>query len=507
MLLLQATPVGTLFSILGFFVTIVGIIFLVMYNLHAKKIAEQQALIAEATKLDASSSIQNNYILPGNIGQSISLQSMAAMLGIKEKFTKMTRIEGVFLNDKVIDIIMELFDKCETLSEFTEARLDGRTDAGNVVLKIIHNGECILFTYRLENYKDSKDRAMMNCVIYHDRKTSFKFSEIMEILKKNKYIMPVKSNTQNNFTMYQIGRIGNEFTTIPVKSHTSIKDEHDLESSYEPVELRHKGTTYSVSLKDLVPGIVLAMKDKHNVYITGSVGTGKTVLAGYICYKLVEANIGKVFYMNAATIASMLTPDFVNFAGSIFGSNNSEELTQKSESFVFTSETPQESGKQLNIIIIDEAQSVLRKENPSSDILLSLLDGEHKRQYNTVYLLIFNEDQREINSAAYRAGRVDVSIHLTPLKKNTADKAVDLIKTNLDTSKNVFDNTKYAEILNTENILPNSDKPYAKAGEITLADTYSCVTPVAIENIIEKIAKEKGSPISAPSLVVKPKKK
>ena len=512
MLLLQMSQTSTLLGIFLFFFTIIGITFLVMYNQHM-------------LKMKATIGQQNAHLTPVlNVQQhSSALEGLAeadvvsSLLGVKKKFTHTTNIEqGTFLNDPIIDEILKVFP--DSTVEFQK---DGISDSGmwdnkeasldqvysQVYLLIKYSGDKIIMKYSVSPETVTQDginlpRRMHEIRIFHDKKTKFKLDELFKIIREHRYFRPAAPQTKKSFYIYQIVKRGLEYITNAVQSFTLIKGLEDLKTMYEDVTLTYNNEEHKIGLDVLAEGIIKAVQSKHNIYITGSVGTGKTVLGGYFCYELAHQNIGKVFYMNATSVADVITPEFAGSAANIFGTNNYNEVAptpvkegQVSEGYDIAEANNKQKEKQLNIIVIDEAQIALSAKNPNAQVLLAMLDGEHKRQYNTVYILIFNESQEDVIPAAFRSGRVDVNIHLTPLKKPTADKAMEKIKAGLNPANDIFDTKLYEHTLKTKNVLPGATEPYALENEITLADVHHCVVPVAIVDTLKEIIETKGKKV------------
>lgn len=516
-MLLEISQIGIFFPIFAFFFTIIVIVFVVMYirhNAKMRQLAEQET----ASPVMPTANVIDSYKF-GELGEA---DIAAKLLGIRKKFTFSTRLsvenqkksgmgERVYyLNDPTIDAILERFP--ESKVEFqadvlvTNAEPAPESKANKIYLSISHEGEKIIMLYTvykqvLPNDPKKLVNTMSDVIIYHDRKTKFKFDEVIKIVRSHSVTIKTENSSKNPiFYIHKIVKRGAEYITQSVKSFSLINGPEDLRTMYEDITIDFNNEKHRISLSDISEGIIKAVQSKHNIYIMGTVGTGKTVLGGYLCYELSKQNIGKVFYLNASTVEAVITPEFEGFAPMIF--NTDSGAKDISESLYISSEgqslndvysAGKESERQLNIMVIDEAQIALDDTKASSQILLAMLDGEHRRQYNTVYILIFNAEQSHVNPAAFRAGRVDVAIHLTPLKKPTADKAVEKIKENIDPIVDVFDQKLYEHTLKTKNTLPGADKPYALENEITLADIHHCVVPVPIADALKEAVQSKGT--------------
>lgn len=522
-MLLEISQIGIFFPIFAFFFTIIMIVFVVMYirhNARMRQLAEQEA--ANPVMPTTNINITDSYKF-GELGEA---DIVAKLLGIRKKFTFSTRLsvenqqksgtgERVYyLNDPTIDAILERFpeSKVEFQSDvvITNAEPALESKANKVYLSISHEGEKIIMLYNVykqiapDNHKKTIN-AMSDVVIYHDRKTKFKFDEVIKIVRNNSVTFKNENAISSKnpiFYIHKIVKRGAEYVTQAVKSFSLINGPEDLRTMYEDITIDFNNEKHKISLSDISEGIIKAVQSKHNIYIMGTVGTGKTVLGGYLCYELAKQNIGKVFYLNASTVEAVITPEFEGFAPMIFNTNSGGEdvpislhTSSEGKSLNDVYSVGKEPERQLNIMVIDEAQIALDDTKASSQILLAMLDGEHRRQYNTVYILIFNAEQSHVNPAAFRSGRVDVAIHLTPLKKPTADKAVEKIKENIDPIADVFDQKLYEHTLKTKNTLPGADKPYALENEITLADIHHCVVPVPIADALKEAVQSRGTKI------------
>lgn len=432
-------------------------------------------------------------LIHGNTNlEEITAMNNFAQLEKKLKLTHKTTLRGGVILKPFLEGLKILFPNQEVLysKDLVDLQDEKNTSTmlNKIFIKITHKDESVIlsgdvdtsYNYNPSTETNEEEFTILNYMyIMHSNRTKFKFDSIIQLMRNTKYtrIEPPKYVARDvAFDVNIITKNRDGYSTSVVRSHSKIKTDEELSIMYEAVDIEVKGKKYQIGLNKLLPVLIQAIKAKHNVYIMGSVGTGKTVLGSYISYILTKENIGKLFYLNSSTIETTLSPEFESAALNIFNCTINDGALDTEES----------AQKPVNIIILDEAQIALKEDTATSDMMLSLLDGYKKQLYNTVYICLFNEQQAKINPAAFRSGRVDIQIHLKALSKTTAEKVVTNIKSTIDNVVEEFDDTKFKTTLNSVNTLPNAKEPYAKQGEITLADVHGCVVSKSLLDALEE---------------------
>lgn len=426
------------------------------------------------------------------------IEDLNSILEVKrtKKLEYKTVFKGNVIKKSFLETLKILFPDNEIIysRNTIDVRKEPKTSIEDILdyvyMRITHNNDSIIFKANVSIY-DTPDivEVLYGMEIYHSKRTKFKFDAIVKAMHRCVHIPPKNPEfipKTLGFDVNIITKNRDGYSTSVVRSQSKIKSIEELGVMYENVDIEVKGKKYKIGLDKLMPVLIKAIQAKHNVYIMGSVGTGKTVLGSYISYIIKRENVGKLFYLNSSTIETALSPEFESAALNIFNCTVHNGILGSGE--------VEESNKPVNIIILDEAQIALKEGTATSDMMLSLLDGYKKQLYNTVFICLFNEQQAKINPAAFRAGRVDIKIHLKALTKTTADKVVSNIKLDIDDTEELFDDVKFKTTLESVNVLPNDTVPYAGKGEITLADVHGCVVSKSLLDVLEETLKSEKVP-------------
>lgn len=495
MILLQTFP-PMLVGLLLFIFVLFAIILLVLYISYeaGKNITELG--VATVTGSDDNESFK---------GLSV-IEAINALLRVNKKFQSSISFYIRSYKDPFIEDLLKIFPNTEIIPirsvvnfSPTSANTIPEKSDRVVLYKIPFKGEfVVLQTSEYNSFVHGKYQDIISSgILFYRKQSKFKADQLVRIFNAHSILPEKIVSSVLKYPLHVIGKVGSEYVVKTVETNSVIASKEELKLMYEDVEIDYSGKRYRIGLDKLIDPLVEAIKQKQNIYIMGSTGTGKTVLGGFLCSALLAAKAGKVFYMNSASIENALSPEFMAKAGDIFNSSSTtvgeslKHYTEQVSNPTILTVNQQESEKiansPVNIILIDEAQLALKEGTQSSTVMLSMLDGDYKRMYNTVYVCLFNEQEHNVNPQAFRAGRAGLIIHLKPLKKPTADKAVVSIKKKLDSRTSIFDDVKFIKILGEENTLPQSTEPYAAAGEITLADVHGCVTPKSIVNALDEI--------------------
>lgn len=236
------------------------------------------------------------------------------------------------------------------------------------------------------------------------------------------------------------------------------QDDEYLNLAYNKVKLKYGGEEVELSMAKAVNYAIegLMLPQPSNLFMCGDTGTGKTELSQQIIARLAERRDVRVL---------TLTPGVVKELSTSTGQGQ----------FQASMEANAESGVRT-VIVIDEAESAMVPDihgNHSHDnsFLLQLLSGTLQQDLNCSCVLIFNARPETLNDKLFRAGRMGMWMDLTPLQAEQAGKLVSYLRETL--IEKVFDNEGYRSLLTNINKLIGG-RVYAAAGQITLADVYSC---------------------------------
>lgn len=408
----------------------------------------------------------------------------AQLIGGKASEIHTTEVSLVNLNkDKLLSALKLMFDEVQKVRFNEVDHIDQvyQKDLGsgvyieneiNHLYKITHNNESVLLNIHLSAYDRTKKEDTNNGLvrIIHDKNTKFKMDKIIELVNNSR--IPVNRLIKNSYSIRNIVKADNGYSTMATSVDTVIKSLDELDISYPNIVLSYADKQHNTKPSKIISPILNAIAAHHNLYITGPVGAGKTVFANFLASTISAESNSRIFYVNSGTLKLFNTPEFYGYVQTIFNTSNVNTEDGKST-------------KRLNVLIIDEAQTVFNS-NKDNTMLLNILDGEFKRAHNLVCICIFSELGSNLDPALFRAGRKGVIIDIKPIQKVDTPAKVKNIKENLAKNEQ-FDDSLFKELLDKENILTNSDKPYAKAGEITLADAYGCVMPADLSNLFEEV--------------------
>jgi hypothetical protein len=166
----------------------------------------------------------------------------------------------------------------------------------------------------------------------------------------------------------------------------------------------------------------LDVKDGNGVVILhGSPGTGKTYYLRYLCKILKK----KILFIPPSLVSSMTDPSFVNIL----------------------------SKHKNSIMLIEDADNVLRKRDEASDIqtissILNIADGMLTDVLKLQIVATFNTNLSNIDSAFLRKGRLIATHEFKPLNASKAQKLSD----KLGFSTKIEKDTSLADIYNQHKV-------------------------------------------------------
>lgn len=277
------------------------------------------------------------------------------------------------------------------------------------------------------------------------------------------------------------------YDVVPYGMEIGIQSPEYLDLAYSEVAISFEGETHTLPMSSGMEFAIEALKDGQNLYIMGAPGVGKTTLMEQVQTRLVnqETDIN-VVNITAGMIDELQTigaqSDFKDALKSLVAYGG------------------------LNVICIDEAESVLTQEtegihSKANSLLLQLLSGSLQRELNCVSILIFNARPEQLNPAVFRAGRAGVIFDLEALPQAQAVKLVDVLKGAMP--EKAFDANKFNKTVSEPSKLPNG-MVYATKGMISLADLYSCFMERERRSMLIDLLRKKAG--KAPLMETYPKR-
>ena len=314
----------------------------------------------------------------------------------------------------------------------------------------------------VEDYADKNGRiSQCNSVdiIYSSTLTedSQDILNILDLIKQSKLEF-IKYEEVGVFTrLYNIVANTNGVYNLAPFMRTIIESTPEyLDLAYNKVKIKFGGEEVELPMSDALDFAVdgLLLPYPENLYICGETGTGKTELSQQLSLRLAEREDVRVVTLTAGLVRGL---------ASSAGQAQLQALLS-------------DGSEKRTVIIIDEAETTMQENEVHSldnSFLLQLTSGTLQKDLNCACVLIFNARPEKLNAKLFRAGRMGMWMDLTPIPALQASKLVTYLRESM--TDKVFDDRNYQQILtNINNLFGGSGKMYAAAGEITLADVYSC---------------------------------
>jgi hypothetical protein len=301
------------------------------------------------------------------------------------------------------------------------------------------------------------------------------------MLKENEVVV---SEPIRLFTIQE--RNGNYFSSHKYLNNYSQDIEYP-ELSYTLDKLVFKGKNYDVKdlkMEHINNVAIMGLKENCNMAIFGPKGSGKTVLQDHIAMNLAKSPDCRVYQMTATVAQSLDSMAFTAF----MDQNFTTELGQEQE--------------HNNIIVIDEAQKLL-KEGNDSIALIQMLDGAQAKKYNITFCLILNVDPSELVDDFYRPNRVGLFVHLGLLNKQQALGLAEKREEKLDSEKERFDHQLLNSFIKEDSRFKPGGDVYAPKGYVTVAQVGTCVIPKVLESRITGYLEDEGIKTEEPQLETK----
>lgn len=272
--------------------------------------------------------------------------------------------------------------------------------------------------------------------------------------------------------VFRLSKSGGAYYLKSLFTKGSVMSENELNNSYSPVELEHEGSFYTIAMGKALPVITNIIEKGGNIILFGLPGVGKTSLMAQIQAQLTNGSNTRLILMTPAQIKEL----------------NSSSEAQSAFINALHNDGLDEGNKTVNVIFIDEGESLLVKgehgiHSMDNTIVLQMMSGQLQQQLNLRMVIAFNAQPSQLNAALFRRGRASVLVNMKPLSKEQAINKIELLKQSMPEC--TFDEQLFEKLLADENKLINGVE-YAKAGEITLADVYSCMIPISTHDHLRK---------------------
>ena len=259
-----------------------------------------------------------------------------------------------------------------------------------------------------------------------------------------------------------------------IRQNSFTYDLKTLMNRYAPVEFTFAGEKHKIQMDKAFPILLNSIRTGVNVLLHGTYGTGKTSLSTIMYNELRRKGVAPV------VITASLLEEWVDTA----------KLAAAIDvlSMAFPPDT------QI-VFILDEAETVMKAtpdgvHTDAQVVLLQMLSGNLQDTFNCSTIMISNIDERKMNQALFRAGRIGMSLELAPLGAKAARALCEEIR--IGQPDLVFDQILFEKKLADANFLPNGVM-YAGINTITLADVYSVFTQRDIRNqILEALRAASG---------------
>ncbi len=226
-----------------------------------------------------------------------------------------------------------------------------------------------------------------------------------------------------------------------------------LDLSYTDVSYEFNGAEHKMTASKAFPVLAECLKLGENAVLFGLPGVGKSTLLEQYQAKLAQDPTIRVIVMTPAQI---------------------QEL-QKTEAQTAFEIALKVDGRK-NIIFIDEGEALLKKtesgiHSMDNTLVLQMMSGALQKSLNCQLVIAFNARPEDLDKALFRKGRTAMFIDLKPLSKFKCGQLIDEIRRLYP--ERTFDRKQYEFLMNASNKAIDGVE-YAKVGELTLADLYSC---------------------------------
>lgn len=265
------------------------------------------------------------------------------------------------------------------------------------------------------------------------------------------------------------------------EQHIKMYSEEIVNASYNDMNIDYEGHKQLVTPAQAMEIACVALLNKRNAFVFGKMGCGKTTFARQVLARLEDEPNVRLISIAPSMIGHLQSPQAQSALVDL--------LSTKVEVEKFNYETGESetvSEQILNIILIDEAETLLQKsENgvhtEAQAFLLSMMDGELRDVLNCQVLFVFNKSKEHLNPVIFRSMRGGLEFHVEPIDMARAKTLVGLLK--LENIQLRFDEKRFHQFI-TDISLASDGSMYAPAGFTTLADVVSCFTPPELDDAI-----------------------
>lgn len=258
-----------------------------------------------------------------------------------------------------------------------------------------------------------------------------------------------------------------------------ILSEDRLKTQYMPVTFNVNGKHVSVPMDKLAGYIGASIERGANFSFGELPGTGKSTLLRHLAFEAAKNENNKVFFFDSSDLELFRDP---------------KSRTQLTELF---------DKKKRNVIVLDQAETLLASNDSLAKLFLDMIDGTLSKEYNTSFMVAYNGQIGTFNNAFFRQGRL-MDIDLQPLDSHQLKALRKDIEENLEEgmmfNEEYFNNTLKA--VNTD----NQGNVYAKPGFMVLSDVYAAVQRQDSQDILTGLIIQKEPVAEAPVVTPKSKK-
>lgn len=249
-----------------------------------------------------------------------------------------------------------------------------------------------------------------------------------------------------------------------------------LSASYNDITISYEDEDVSVPMGDGVEIMNIALRNNENIFIFGTMGSGKSYLSDELARRVSsKSRTGVIF----------IPPGMVN---------ELQQVEVLPDLMASIERIKRDYGISNVLFVIDEAEQLLvAPENGihsiTNSFMLSMLNGQIQKMLNCACLLTFNCKPEQLNKAAFRDQRLGMMVELNDL---STEKAAGLVEILQDENPMMIFDQYYWKKLQAKQIVP-------------LASVYKCfVTPSKqriIIDIMRKVRPDLVKEIPIPKVV------
>lgn len=404
-------------------------------------------------------------------------------------------------------LLAQLEEKFQSLT-YKIRECDWKGRRCNIIGQASKNGVEIMFSliYVTNSVRDNEDRIKYYSSNFNvaeeealDLSYSIEFIYAAGIPKTNEVVQEFERIVSNNeiecvvyppvetertATLYRVDEtsLGDMYLSS-FRMELATSSSNYLDAAYSKTEIKFGQEQAQLPMSSVVEVMKSTLDLGQNVSIFGAPGTGKTKLTEIMMLDLSKTK--KVVVVPAAMM---------------------NELTQYNKLNRFIKMIKENTMDEDVVIFIDEAESLLaasenKIHSAATTLMLQLLDSTMSEEIKINFCLIFNTDPEKLDPALFRSGRMGMIVNLTAILAEQAQRLIPILGPILPGK--IFDRAKFNSFLNEESALVDGTV-YAKEGETSLADVFSCFVEQDHKALVVKLIREaakKANPTPAPTAV------